>query len=210
MRRVRRIAIVSATMAMLAIVGIGLLSWHQGYRAYAIKTGSMTPTYPTGALVVDRPADGSTPSVGQVVTFRTTSGLVTHRVHALKDGGFETKGDANRSTDVGIVPVRDVAGEVVWGAASLGYVFVFFQQPTGALSLMLLTLSIYLAWTVFFPAKEGEPVAEETSEVTCPASNGNDRPSLIVLPGAEPATVDELQQVGPTRGRHSRSGLLSA
>jgi signal peptidase I len=195
---------------LLTAVGIGLLGWHEGYRAYAVKTGSMTPTYPTGALVVDRPADGRTPQVGQIITFRTTDGLVTHRVHGLKDDGIETKGDANRTPDAWTTPTRHVMGVVSWGAAYLGYVFVFFQQPTGALSLMLLTLSLYLAWTVFFPATEGNPVAQEASEPNGLGNHVGLRPTFIVLPGAESAGVDELQQVGPTRGQHSRSGLLSA
>jgi signal peptidase I len=154
MRWVRRIVIWSIIATLAVGIFGGALVWHDGFRAYAIKTGSMTPTYPTGSLILDRPADGSTPAVGDVVTFRTRAGLVSHRVNALKDGGIETKGDANRTSDVGIVPVADVAGEVFWGTAHLGYVFVFFQQPAGVASLVLLAISIWCAWTAFFPSTE--------------------------------------------------------
>jgi signal peptidase I len=148
----------SAFVALLAGVAAGALAWHEGYRAYAIRTGSMTPSYPTGALVLDRPATGRLPAVGDVVTFRTGAGLVTHRVHSVRDDAVETKGDANRTPDAAMVPVTAVTGDVVWGARHLGYVFVFFQQPTGAVSVVLVGLSIWFAWLVFFPAKDRDDV----------------------------------------------------
>jgi signal peptidase len=207
---------------LLTAVGVGLLAWHEGYRAYAVRTGSMTPTYPTGALVIDQPIEGSRPSVWQVITFLTTDGPVTHRVHDVTPQGLKTKGDANRTPDAWTVPLRHVMGTVVWGSAYLGYVFVFFQQPTGVLSLMLLALSVYLAWTVFFPAKPEEPEPASSSSADEPVSGvaetgpavidvrvPTERPAFVVLPGEErvPARLDE---VGPTRGQSARSGLLSA
>ncbi|HET8614193.1 MAG TPA: signal peptidase I [Actinomycetales bacterium] len=238
MRWVRRVVVWSVIVSLALAVAGGALAWHQGYRAYAIKTGSMTPTYPTGSLVVDRPADGTPPVVGDIITFGTEDGLVTHRVHAIQDGGIETKGDANRASDAGLVPFSDVAGEVVWGAAHLGYVFVFFQQPTGALSLMLLALSVYLAWTVFFPAKPedaAEHAADDagtTPSASTPSATGVDvtkapQPAdgvadLVVLFGQRgasdrpaPTEIDlsdggELEHVGPTRGQQVRSHRLSA
>ncbi len=51
-------AVVWSLLAALAIslVCVGLVGWHQGYRLYAVRTGSMTPTYPTGSLLLDAPA----------------------------------------------------------------------------------------------------------------------------------------------------------
>ena len=169
---------------LLTAVGVGLLGWHEGYRAYAVRTGSMTPTYPTGALVVDRPADGSLPAIGQVITMQTSHGLVTHRVHGLTSEGIQTKGDANKTPDAWPTKPEHVVGVVAWGSAYLGYVLVFFQQPTGAPSIVLLGLSIWLAWLLFFPVKD--ETHEAAAAVAEPALV-DDRPALIVLPGAEEA-----------------------
>ncbi|MGN6302560.1 MAG: signal peptidase I [Angustibacter sp.] len=150
-------AVAWSLLAALAIsvACVGLVGWHQGYRLYAVRTGSMTPTYPTGSLLLDAPARPGLPRVGQVITFRTSDGLVTHRVHELTPAGIKTKGDANESPDPWTLPQRNVEGAVVGGIPYGGYLLVFLQQPTGVPSLMVLTLSIVLAWTVFF----GEPSA---------------------------------------------------
>lgn len=218
---------------VLAAVAVGLLGWHQGYRAYAVRTGSMAPTYPTGALVVDRPVRGGTPTVGDVITFPTRQGLVTHRVHAVTAQGIQTKGDANATADTWYVDPERVVGTVAWGASRLGYVFVFFQQPTGAPSIVLLGLSVWLAWTLFFPAKETAedattapdavpavgPLAEPV-RVREPVRAGElvsvgEPASLIVLPGADEPSVAVLSSADepsatmlPARlpGARSRSG----
>ena len=152
-------AVVWSLLAALAIslVCVGLVGWHQGYRLYAVRTGSMTPTYPTGSLLLDVPAAPGLPRVGEVVTFRTSDGLVTHRVHGLTAAGIKTKGDANRSPDVWTIPPSDVEGAVIAGVPYGGYLLVFLQQPTGVPAVMVLTLSIVLAWSVFFGESSPAP-----------------------------------------------------
>jgi signal peptidase I len=147
---------------LLAALGISLgcvavVGWHEGYRLYAVRTGSMTPTYPTGSLLLDAPARPGLPRVGEVITFRTTDGLVTHRVHDVRAAGITTKGDANRVPDPWTLPARDVEGAVVAGVPFGGYLLVFFQQPAGAPSLMVLTVSIVLAWSIFFGSSPATP-----------------------------------------------------
>jgi signal peptidase len=152
-------AVVWSLLAALAIslVCVGLVGWHQGYRLYAVRTGSMTPTYPTGSLLLDAPAQPGLPQLGQVITFRTSDGLVTHRVHDITPYGIKTKGDANESVDPWTLPQRNVEGAVVGGIPYGGYLLVFLQQPTGVASLMVLTLSIVLAWSVFFGESTSKP-----------------------------------------------------
>lgn len=142
---------------VISAVGVGIVGWEQGYRLYAVRTASMSPTYPTGSLLLDAPARPGMPRVGEVITFRTSDGLVTHRVQDITPYGIKTKGDANRSPDAWTLPQRNVRGAVVAGVPYGGYLLVFLQQPTGVPSLMVLTLSIVLAWSVFF----GSPPAPQ-------------------------------------------------
>ena len=65
-----------------------------------VRGGSMEPAIPVGA-----PCSWTTPpghrTVGAVLTFHdAVSGVVTHRVVAVLDGSFVTKGDSNASADV--------------------------------------------------------------------------------------------------------------
>jgi signal peptidase len=118
-----------------------------------------------------------------VITFRTTDGLVTHRVNSVGDLGLETKGDANRTADAGAVPPQDVVGVVAWGAAYLGYILVFFQQPTGILSLMLLAFSVWCAWIAFFPAAGPTGKHETAAPGDEPPHLSEENSAVIRLPG---------------------------
>jgi signal peptidase I len=152
MRSVRLVSY--ALLAVMALTLVtGAVLWHQGYRVYAVRTGSMSPTYPTGALVVDGPAPTRLPPTGNVVTFRTRGGLVTHRVVAHTISGATTKGDANRTPDAWTVPLTGMVGQVRTGIDRAGYALVFLQQPTGAPALALLGISVALAWSLFFPSR---------------------------------------------------------
>jgi signal peptidase I len=190
-RLLNRIIIWSIVVGLALSVAGGALAWNNGYRAYAIRTGSMTPAFPTGALVVDAPPTVRSPMVGDVITFETQTGLVTHRVHAVEGGSYETKGDANRTADVGMVQRQDVVGVVAWGAAYLGYVVVFFQQPTGVLSLMLLALSVWCAWSAFFPARDavGKHLAAQPGDERLHSSE--DASPVVRLPGDRAAAIED-------------------
>lgn len=160
--RIRTIAWTALVVVMTAAAVAGGLAWHQGYRLYAVRTGSMTPTYSTGSLVIDRPVRSSpSPAVGDVITFRTQDGLVTHRVHDLTPQGIKTKGDANRVEDPWTLPARDVVGHVVAGIPDGGYVLVFLKQPTGVPALMLMMVSVALAWNIFFGTSQSAEPGDE-------------------------------------------------
>lgn len=97
------VILASATAILLAVVIPRLF----GATPYTILTGSMTPAIKPGSLVVVRPVDPSSLSVGDVVTVQLESGeasMVTHRIAAIQyraDGQlqFITKGDANNVVD---------------------------------------------------------------------------------------------------------------
>ncbi len=164
---------------LLVVVALGVavgavVAWHEGYRLYAVRTGSMAPTYPTGSLVIDAPATDGTASVGDVITFRVSSGLVTHRVHAISAAGYSTKGDANPEPDAWTISPAHVVGHVIAGAPGLGYLLVFFQQPTGAVTVVTALLALSLLWGLFFPPDEPDETEADDTEAddTEPAGSG--------------------------------------
>ena len=91
----------------LVLTKVGVLP----YRAYLIDTGSMTPTIPKWSAVLVR--DGVYQK-GQVISFQTPNGIVTHRlVVQNQDGTLGTKGDANTTIDPSFLPPDKVIGGVV-------------------------------------------------------------------------------------------------
>lgn len=149
-------------LLLVLVLGAGVgaaAAWSQGYRLYAVRTGSMAPAFPTGALVVDAPPTGAA-AVGSVITFRVGEGLVTHRVHGTSTAGVTTKGDANATPDAWTIPARAIVGHVIAAIPRGGYVLVFFKQPTGSIALASGILSAVLLWRLFFPADDDASAAE--------------------------------------------------
>ncbi len=140
--------------ALAAGLLAGGLAWHEGYRVYAVRTGSMTPSLSPGDLILDAPAVGPY-AKGEVVTFQVPTSpnsdpVVTHRVYQQDGEGSCTKGDANRTPDIHPVTEEDVVGEVVGVVPNGGYALVYLSQLTGVLSLILSSASIWFAWSLFY------------------------------------------------------------
>ena len=150
------------------------------------------------------------PATGTVVTFRTSGGPVTHRVIGAVPDGLETQGDANQAPDPWTIPQRNVVGEVVGGVPFVGCVLVFFQQPSGVPSLVLLALSVMFAWSLFFPAgPEGTPERRRRRRRPRPLSA--EQPHTAAHPdGRVPGSVSRMVVMAlpvgsPRTGRGSSS-----
>jgi signal peptidase len=88
----------AAGAALLAIVGLRLA----GYAPLVVLSGSMEPALPVGSVVFTHQVPAASVAPGQVITFERpgpTHELITHRVVAVRDGAFRTKGDANAAID---------------------------------------------------------------------------------------------------------------
>lgn len=126
-RTVTWVVILGATAVLLAAVLIPRIA---GATPYTILTGSMSPAYPPGTLVVVRPTDMDELRIGDVVTMQLESGedtVVTHRIAAVShqlDGDLEftTKGDANTAADLEPrLPVQ-IRGVLWYAVPYVGYV----------------------------------------------------------------------------------------
>jgi signal peptidase I len=152
-RRVARLGAWALLAALACSIAAGLVAWHEGYRVYAVKTGSMTPELPPGDLLLDAPATGPFER-GQVLTFEVPKGpdtdpVVTHRVLKVKGDGLVTKGDANSTPDNHRVEFSDVVGEVVGRVPNGGYALVYLSLWTGMASVLLAMLTVWLSAELF-------------------------------------------------------------
>jgi signal peptidase len=118
-------AVVACLAAVMAMVFVPMAL---GWNGVVVLSGSMEPTLHTGGIAFVQPATAEEIAVGDVMTFRQSSGrrtnLVTHRVigSALTENGLEftTKGDANTDPDLNPVPASAVVGKVRFNLPYVG------------------------------------------------------------------------------------------
>lgn len=98
----------------------GKMTFLCGYKLVYIESGSMEPAIKTGSVIVIRQAEYSDIKSGDIITFETPEGYVTHRfvgedTEAEKQGKayLITKGDANRIEDIERIEPAAVKGRAV-------------------------------------------------------------------------------------------------
>jgi signal peptidase len=143
-RRARCLSLALQGAIVVVLAGaalVFLLPLAFGGRAATMLTASMAPTYPAGSVVMVIPASPEDIKPGDVVTFRSTGGPVTHRVEAIQrnEAGslvFVTQGDGNEGPDFRPVPAADIEGRVVFGVPLLGRFVQAARTPAGLLFLI--------------------------------------------------------------------------
>ena len=133
------------TLVLLVPLTIFLVaSWLLGWQLVSVQTGSMSPTFGVGSLVVLGPVDPADVEVGMAIAFQDPADagrLVTHRVVGIAPGSelaFITKGDANATADPAPVPARLVRGRALWHITYLGTVMDWLQWPRSFLLLVVI------------------------------------------------------------------------
>lgn len=120
------------------------------------KTGSMTPTIPTGSLAIVQKTHASEIRVGDVTTIDRPSQLpVTHRVTAIEPVGngmysIRMQGDANDSEDPAPYLATEVR-KVLWHIPELGYLVAKAQNPK-VMAVTTMAMALLVTWA-FWPRK---------------------------------------------------------
>jgi signal peptidase len=111
----------------------------------------MEPALAVGSIEVTKPLQTNEDiEVGDIVTFRSPSDadvVISHRVIAIADNGFITKGDANRIPDEFVVQRQNVLGKVVFHIPYFGYLVWAMKTPLG-LFLLLIPAILLIALSV--------------------------------------------------------------
>ena len=136
---------------------------------FVVLSGSMEPALSPGDVVI---VDASVPvRVGDVITYRTGGDSVptTHRVVGERDGGYETKGDANENVDAGLVGPEAIVGQTVLVIPVIGHVILWANTPVGYVSLVVAPL-VLLGVSELFAWARREPEVDASE----PAATGLD------------------------------------
>jgi len=151
---VKRTVDIILTVVLLAVILLAVYIFQNkktsgqveigGYQMYVVLSGSMSPTFDTGSIVVIRKTDPKNLVVGDVVTFMgatETGKTITHRVIEIStENGlsFTTKGDANNVADSMPLDPENVIGKVQFSVPYIGYLLEFSKTKTGLYLLIVL------------------------------------------------------------------------
>ncbi len=141
--------ILVCVLAVLAILLAGVRL--AGVVPYAVLSGSMSPAYPTGALIYVKPVKPQQVSMGDPITFRLSgTAVATHRVVRIDADNecFYTKGDANVSPDGQPVAFASLIGTPVFSIPLLGYVSNYISMPPGlyvaSAAVLIMIVSVFI------------------------------------------------------------------
>ncbi len=119
-----------------------------GLRQYVVMTGSMSPEYEIGDLIVVRKASAPSIQLGDVITYSAgQESTVTHRVVDIvqKNGQvyYQTKGDSNNTPDTELVPYTSVQGKVFFNIHQAGKLITTFITGCGSILIFILVIFSY-------------------------------------------------------------------
>jgi signal peptidase I len=120
-----RFAIGFAAIIVIAVTGAHVFL---GYRGFTVLSGSMTPTFRAGDVIVAEKIAPLDARIGDIVSFRSPDDpkrLLTHRVIAMRamqgEVAFVTRGDANTGVERWTIPDDGVLGHVKYKIPKIGY-----------------------------------------------------------------------------------------
>lgn len=142
------IAVLLPAAALLTTV------WLFGWQLQVVQTGSMSPTYPKGTLLVSEPTAPADVRPGDVLTFSAPwrdRALVTHRVRLIQtteegERLFVTRGDASDADDPSPLPEREARSVTRWGIPQLGTLLWWLRGWRG-LGLLVVAPAVGLVLT---------------------------------------------------------------
>lgn len=145
-------------------VGLVIAAVTMSISLIMFKTGSMSPTIPTGSVAVVKEISADEIRVGDVVTVDRPGQLpVTHRVIELYpqtpgEALIRMQGDANPNPDEGMYRVQTVR-KVLWSVPELANVIVWFSNPL-VLGGITSFAALGVLWA-FWPKDEDEGEVED-------------------------------------------------
>jgi len=150
------VAMIAAGLVVLGLVAITIGPRFLPYQALIVRSGSMSPTIPTGSIVFYTKIPSSKVKVGDIIVFSKPgdpSEKVTHRVYKIGQSStglyFITKGDANGTPDDWRVPAVGTGWLARFHVPSVGYALVYLQSTLARLLLLVIPAILLGAITLY-------------------------------------------------------------
>lgn len=150
--------IVMTVIIILGTLFIALFCF--GIQPYIVESGSMSPEIETGSICfINKKADYNEMNVGDIIAFKLDTGaFVTHRIYAITEEGFTTKGDANLVIDNVITTKDNFIGKNVLSIPKAGFVVKAIQR--GKILVATVIIVIFLAAILI-----GEPSKRKKEDI---------------------------------------------
>jgi len=156
--------VLAATAIALGLVAISIGPRFLPYQALVVRSGSMSPTIPTGSVVFYKKVTAAKVKVGDVIVFDKPgqqNEKVTHRVFKISNAPtgryFTTKGDANGAPDDWRVPAVGTGWVERFHVPTLGYILADLQSTTARLLLLVIPAILLGMITLYEIWREREP-----------------------------------------------------
>jgi len=137
---------------LINIRGMGQKDYIPGlgpYKIMSVLSGSMSPTFNAGDVIVGKIINPHDLKQGDIITFRFENSLITHRVinGINKDGKllFTTKGDNNNVEDLEPAGDEKIISKYLFRIPLIGFAIIFMKGTVGVASicfLIILSISI--------------------------------------------------------------------
>ena len=105
------------------------------YKFMSVLSNSMVPIFQVYDLVIDEKTSEDKLKVGDVISFKEDSIIITHRIVSVKKDSnktfYQTKGDANNVEDSKLVSPEDVTGKYLFRIPKGGLVLAIINGPIG-------------------------------------------------------------------------------
>jgi signal peptidase len=155
-RVVAWVVMIAAGLVVLGLVAITIGPRLLPYQALIVRSGSMSPTIPTGSIVFYTKIASAKVKVGDVIAFSKPGDpteKVTHRVyqigHSATGEYFTTKGDANGTPDDWRVPAVGTGWIARFHVPAIGYALVDLQSTLARLLLLVIPAILLGAITLY-------------------------------------------------------------
>lgn len=122
-----------------------------GYTHATVVSGSMSPTFEVGDLLIYQAQDEY--HVDDIIIFQQGNYFVTHRIVGEDDGLFITKGDYNNVADSDPLEPEDIHGKMVVIIPHVGDTMEFLRTPLGILLLIVVGILLIESPNIFRKGK---------------------------------------------------------
>lgn len=128
-------AILGLASCLALLVALTVVPGTIGFHALVVISESMEPALSIGDVVVTRPVDPLTLKVGDVVTYNSDLGLISHRIIGVEEAEsgriFRMKGDANSTADPEPIVATQVVARVAYSVPKIGLLTLFAETNLG-------------------------------------------------------------------------------
>lgn len=121
---------VVTSVLILFIIGLGFIHFVPGYSFSVVRSGSMSPTFNVGDVIITRPA-GNKIEPGMILMYQHGSDTISHRVLSVSGDTLVMKGDALEHPDPWQVSISSVKGLYLFKIPYIGYVMSFIRTKLG-------------------------------------------------------------------------------